>query len=359
MLTDVLPYYIFLAIIIIIYYKANAENANNKFWLIISILVMTLFAGLRAPTVGTDTGSYVRGFLNFTGNFDYTSALDILTHEPGYFLLQLIAHELSSEYWILLCLIAGVCYSLVIVTVGKHSQNKVLSLFIYITLGYYTFCFNAARQAIALSIYITALSCISNGKFIRYVLTVFIAAMFHKSVVIALPLYFLFRMKYSWKSIGLLVIAGVGISRILPSLLVSASSLEDRYILYAYGQATGGYMLTFFYVVLSLFFIFMRRKIPVRSLKSYDIYLQMLMCGSVIYLIVSLSGAYVELTRFAAYFQISSIFLFATVYNTNYKTISLPFLSLICIGCLVFFYIFITSMAGLIPYEFNPNLKIL
>lgn len=353
MVLGVLPYYIFLAVVMIV--CASQQKQKSKVPLIVIFLCMVLFAGLRNQSVGTDTMSYVNSFNNLDNRSLSEDFIEILSDEPGFYLLQIFARQISGNYWVILSVVSGICYAFVLYSIKRHSENRILSLFIYITFGYYTFCFNASRQAIALSIYLLALPSLYKRNFIKYSIFVCVAALFHKTVLIAIPLYFLFIMKYSWKSLSLAAIAAIVISRRLPSLLSAAAGLEDRYLLYSVGRATGGYLLTLFYVMMSVFFILIRKRIPIAQRNEYDIFLQMLICGSIIYLIVSLSGAYVELTRFAAYFQIASIFLFAKIYNGRIKIISPIIMNAICMGCLIFFYIFLTSMAALVPYSINSN----
>lgn len=354
----VLPYYIFLALVMLVYRSRPKTKEHDRISIseIVTACILVLFAGLRDETVGTDTMGYVRSFDEIYSKNLSDEVSEMLLQEPGFYFLKLFSHIFSDNYAAFLCTISALCYGLVMIAIHKHSENRALSLFVYITLGYYTFCFNAARQALALSVYLLALPCILNRNLIRYCILVAVAALFHRTVLIALPLYFMFTMKYSWKSVLLTITVAVLTSVMLPSLIDSASTIEARYAYYSNAEAKGGYMLTAFYVMLALFFVFMRGHVPKKERKEYDIYLQMLICGSVIYLVVSLSGAYVELTRFAAYFQVASIFLFAMVYNAKKHLIPQPFMAAIRVGCLIFFYIFLTSMADLVPYSFNSTL---
>lgn len=356
---DVLPYFLFLSVIMATYSFAGNYNSSKRIFntpTIVCIILMSLFAGLRSPEVGTDTGAYIRMFFKTTSyelDWDYLK----WDNEPGFYLLQHVVNIISSNYSVLLIVIALICYTLVLRSIRLHSLNGLLSLFIYITLGYYTFCFNAARQALALSIYMIAISYIIERKFIRYALVVIVASMFHKSIIIALPLYFLFRAKYSIKNVFFVTICGFAIATALPMLLQEASSIEGRYEIYMTKGITGGYLLTFFYTVLAIFFIFYHKKITgIERLRRYDVFLNMLICGSAIYLVVSLTGSYVELTRFAAYFQMASMFLFAEIYNAKCHMISKGMLAGIIVMSLVFFYIFVTTLAGLVPYRLNPTL---
>ena len=100
----------------------------------------------------------------------------------------------------------------------------------------------------------------------------------------------------------------------------------------------------------------MRSNVLRKDLQQYDIFLQMLVCGSVIYLVVSLTGSYVELTRFAAYFQIATIFLFAKLYKSADRENWSIVLPIFVCGCLAFFFIFLTTRAALVPYKLNTTL---
>lgn len=358
MFESALPYFAFLGVTITIYSFHRNFQVKTVFnpAIILVFMCMALFAGLRDKYVGTDTAAYVYGFSNVLNKPLEGDYIDIFFDEPGYYLLEVFVHLFTDQYWGVLFAIAGICYVNVLYTINKYSENKILSLFTYITLGYYLFCFNAARQAIALSIYLLALPCIEKKQIVKYCTIVVIAAMFHKTILIMLPIYFILRMRYSWKSISLIIISGLIIANMLPSLIVSASQIDEKFISYASMKATGGYMLTIFYILLTLFFMIMRKNIVTEKINEYDIFLLMLICGSVIYLVVILSGAYVELTRFAAYFQIASIFLFAKIYNSQKHIVSTGIMAMMCVGCLIYFYIFVTRMGNLIPYTFNPEL---
>ena len=205
-----------------------------------------------------------------------------------------------------------------------------------------------------MAIYMLSIPYLKNKQFVKYTIIVLCAALFHKSIVVAIPLYFFFTMRFSLKSVILAIIGGLAIGYYLPALLSIGESLEARYALYSEGNATGGYLLTAFYVALAIFFITQRKSITRESLYLYDVFLNMLIVGSAIYIIVALSGAYVELTRFAAYFQIASVFLWPFILKERKVPISKPVLIIAVIGHLGFFAIYLSKMANLTPYILNP-----
>lgn len=351
------PYFAFLFISLLLAYLAYRGQERHYFFVFLLYLVLTLFAGLRSAVVGTDTSGYARGFEDlFYLDKQLESGLSALTDEPGFYYLQKWLGQVSNEYYVLLIGIALVFCFFVMISICKQSKMPVLSFFVFITLGYYTFVFNAARQGIAMAIYMTAIPYIIDKQFWKYTLVVLCAALFHKSIVVAIPLYFFFAMRFSPRSVALAIIGGIVIGVSLPVLLDFGASLETRYELYSEGSATGGYLLTAFYAALAIFFVLQRRFIQEETRPVYDVFLNMLIVGSAIYLIVTLTGAYVELTRFAAYFQISSVFLWPMLITERTEPLPRLLLALALIGHLGFFAIFLSKMANLTPYLFNPTL---
>ena len=325
--------------------------------LFVLFLVMTIFAGGRSADVGTDSGNYAKYFeeSRFKGK-EIGAGLEALTDEPGFYYLEKSLSSLSSEYYVLFMGIASLFCFFVLLSISRNSVKPILSLFVFITLGYYTFVFNAARQGLAMAIFMAAIPYLIRNRFLPYLLIIFCAAMFHKTIVVAIPLFFIVRMKFSWKSLAILIAGGFLVGYLLPAFLSYSSTLEDRYMLYNEGGETGGYMLTLFYVILTVFFILQRQYINEEILGRYDIYLHMLVVGTAIYLIVAIMGAYVEVNRFAAYFQFSSIFLWPLLLKYRKKPLNKAIFYVALIGHLGFFALFLSKMSNLTPYLWNPNL---
>lgn len=349
-----LPYYILLAIVMLIAWQY--DKMSKKTWapVVLIFIVMTLFIGLRDASVGTDTGHYARSF----ENFDYVDANDSLRldNEPGWWILSWIGRMLGTNYAALLILIAATTYASVLTVIKKHSDSLLISLFVYITLCYFTFCVNAARQGIAVGIYMLSFPYLLKHDFKRYVLMVLAAAMFHKTVVVAIPMYFLFNMKYSVKTIAIMVLGSVALTSMLPVLLNYGASMEQRYQLYLEESHGGGEMLTVFYVAMAVYFIIQRKYIHTEFRRKYDTFLLMFISGSTIYLLVVLMGLYIEITRFAAYFQVAAIFLWPMILNNPNHRVTSTYRGIIILGHLGFMAIFLTRMANLVPYMLNSTL---
>lgn len=335
------------------------KNQKNKASLFAVLLVMTLFAGLRSAEVGTDAAGYARRFLS--DSWELTGDIwEQIKSEPGFFFLNKFLALFSNKYWVLFTGIALLTYSCVLKSVKSETNKILIPIFVFITLGFYTFVFNAARQGLAVAVYMLSYQYLFDDfkkGFPRYCFFVFLAAMFHKTVIIALPLYFLFRQRFCIKVCLIIVLLGYLIGMSLPAFFAYAGTLESRYLIYS-TQASGGELLTVFYVIMSVFFIIWRSKVDQSYKRKYDVFLNMMLFGTLIYVIVQLSGVYVELTRFAAYFQVSAIFLWSFIYLSRKKP-SPAFSLVIVVGHLLFYFIFCTRMASLVPYKFNPEIAFL
>lgn len=349
-----LIYYIFLAIVMI-FATANDKSTKNKLPLFCILAVMVLFAGLRSAEVGTDASGYARSFEEGRGEIE-GGWLTQLTKEAGFYYFNLFLSKLSNEYIVLFTGIALLTYTFAITAIKKETEKVAIPLFFFITLGLYTFVFNAARQGLAVAIYMLAFRYLFEKGckgFIKYCIVVLFAATFHKTVIIALPLYYIFRQPFSIKVLVLNAAMGIGIGAVMPSFLLFASTQESRYALYS-TQVGGGEMLTLFYVMVTIFFIYWRKKIDIEYLPKYDVFLNIMLFGTLIFVVVQIEGLYVEMMRFAAYFQVVSIFLWAYIYQSKTRPTSFFSLAIIA-GHLAYYFIFCSKMANLVPYSFNPS----
>lgn len=348
-------YYVFLAFAMI-FATIYSKNPKMKLALFVTLAIMTLFAGLRSAEVGTDAAGYARGF-EYGRNELEGGFWKQIKEEPAFFYLNRYLAMISNQYWILFTGIAFLAYSCVLIAV-KHQTNKIaIPLFVFITLGLYTFVFNAARQGVAVGVYMLSFKYLFEKglkSFVKYCVFVFLAAMFHKTVIIALPLYYLFRLRYSVKVLVLIIALGIIMGVMMPTFLAFASSQEDRYMLYT-TQASGGEMLTLFYIFITIFFIIQRNNVDSKYLSKYDVFLNMMLFGTLIYVVVQILGVYVEMTRFASYFQVAAVFLWVYIYQSKARP-KILYSFAIFIGHLVYYYIFCSKMAGLTPYMFNQSI---
>ena len=349
-----LPYfYILIASLFIVWVYQKTKSLP---FFILLCLILTIFVGLRSTHVGTDSGGYARAFLSMG---DYSNLLDAMYNistEKGWNALNWLLYQICPRYCFYFIIIGFLSTIGPLILIKNLSSSIVISLFFYITLGFYLFGFAGMRQALAVSIYAMSYKYLINRQFIKYLITVIVAACFHQTVLIALPLYFIFTLEFSKIRIILITIGTAILGLYVDDIMLFLIHFEERYEVYNEIQG-GGSLFALFYIVMMIFFVSQRNKIREEHISKYDTMLMMLVVGSMIYLMVTISGLYGEVTRLALYFQLSIILLWSYLFTYRKRKLNL-ILSLSIIGVhLVYFYIYLKKIGGIVPYTMNLMLN--
>jgi transmembrane protein EpsG len=324
-------------------------------YIFIGSLILIVFAGFRASSVGTDTNNYVDIFknINLYKSIDMSSNIEYL-----YIILNKIAYFFYEDYISLLTSIAIITVYFNIKVISKLSINFWLSIYTYIALGGYAFFFNGARQAIAVAIFGMAILQIYNKNLKRYIFWVFIASLFHLTALVMLPLYFLNFNKVSLKKsvvIGFLFTALITYFSII--LGFANDSIIDRYSIYETRKASGGYILTLFYLINTICLVYLKNRISILYLKKYNFFLNLCILHTLIYIVVQFTGIDINLIRLASYFQLGFILIYPIIFK-EFKIFKDIFPRLLFLGVhILFYYVYLGKMSNLVPYTFNPILN--
>ncbi|WP_338655187.1 EpsG family protein [Sporosarcina psychrophila] len=170
----------------------NIET-KNKFIIILSSLGIILVQSLRSPSVGVDVIGYLIGY-ELIESIDVFSNDKLFNYEIGYMIYSLIFAKLNFSNQIYITVIVLSIIIPVAYTLYKNSKNLSISIFIYITLGFFAFSFSGLRQMIAIAIVFYSFKYIKERKIIKFLLFIFLGWTFHISAIIfifAYPLYFI------------------------------------------------------------------------------------------------------------------------------------------------------------------------
>ncbi|WP_308636708.1 EpsG family protein [Paenibacillus silvisoli] len=161
--------------------------------------IFLLLAAFRDSVVGNDTAEYVRQFGYYKGLPYFNYNLDISRYESGYVLLNTVIKTFTDNYTVLLFIVSLFYLYSVGRFINNYSKFIWLSVFIFYTLGIYFMVFNLLRQCIAIGIFIIAIDFIIKGKPFKYLLSILLATLFHKTAIVLLPLYLLRNKKMNFK----------------------------------------------------------------------------------------------------------------------------------------------------------------
>lgn len=217
------------------------QKVAYLFWSILPIFILLAF---RADSVGMDTPNYIRSFENqkLPEHLQYED--DRI--EIGYVFLEgLIAKTLSNPQWLFIITALFICLSIGHF-IYQTAKEPMLALLFFITLGFFQFTLSGIRQSIALSITLWLYPFIKQKQFIRFIIGLFIASLFHKSAWLFLPAYFIAQQKITPIRILIELLGFLLLFLSAERLLLITADIMD----YNYGIEETGNGYIFFIIVL-------------------------------------------------------------------------------------------------------------
>lgn len=298
------------------------------------LLFLAIF---KSPEYGVDSSAYTAWFLQWRE----MSLLDVLKYygtEPGYIAINKIIGFFTDDIVIFYGILAVITLIPQFIFIKKYSMLTGLSLVIFTALGFHEFSMSILRQALALAIYVWGFKYISERKFWKYALFVFLAFCFHKTAAITIFLYFL----YPWKSTFSRLLASFGVSLALflfsPWILSLLNQWAGKSYELNYVAGRNLYILLWF--LTGGIFLIGKKRINNESIKVHYDSLNMAAVFQ------SLSMAMDTFARAIQYYQMSLIILISdVVYHIGLKEKKNQrfFVPIYFVLCVVFYFYYITA----------------
>lgn len=190
-------YYILLLYILLLYIlqqlRMPLSSKNYTFLVASAIFVIIAF---RDYSVGVDTLTYKELFYSSEQYVKhYKTNIPNITSECLFFLTANMVRLMRLGDRIYFIIISLFMVLSITIFIKRYSKSQFLSYWLYITLGLLALSMSALRQMIALSVILFSFNYLIEEKKVKYVVTVFIASLFHFSAIIMLPIYFLRKIK--------------------------------------------------------------------------------------------------------------------------------------------------------------------
>lgn len=194
-----------IAVVGIVFCERKPSHAKDIIFLITAALVMVVMASLRAESVGVDNPMY-RGYFELVSQNDASflfSAANQYRIEMGYGLLNFLVSRVTTDYRVFAGVLAALTIGLRVVAVYRQSASVWLSLFVYVSFGFFGYSLVTLRQEMAVSIVLFAIPFLQRKKPIPFFVLIILAALFHKSTLILLPFYFFARLPINKLTLGI------------------------------------------------------------------------------------------------------------------------------------------------------------
>lgn len=190
------------------------KKKDKQMLLMLTCVVMALMAGFRDPSLWADTGVYVMSFEDYTNPLYEWSQIDepFGYSEYGFYFLGVIFKTFSTNTTLYLIFIAALTFIFMYKDFKRYCYYPLFGVAAYISRFYFTRNYMQIRAGLSYAIILWAVQYISTRDWKRYFFCILIALQFHKSAVLAVPLYFLCMIKikkwHIWTGIAIAFILG-------------------------------------------------------------------------------------------------------------------------------------------------------
>ncbi|MEG1428798.1 MAG: EpsG family protein, partial [Hydrogenoanaerobacterium sp.] len=156
---------------------------NDAIFLTLTSVVLIVMSTIRASAVGVD---YWQSYLPYfeqvcSGGWEFiTGDANMFKTEFGYGFLNYIISFFGNTQMTFAFGIALVCIGLTAVFLWKYSPSVWMSMFVFISFGFFGYTLCTLRHQIAICIFMFALPYLQKKKLVPYVLIVLLSATFHK-----------------------------------------------------------------------------------------------------------------------------------------------------------------------------------
>lgn len=352
-----LPY---ILVFIICIFLNSISSRKRTTPLLLSCLILSLFAGVRDKNIGADTDFYPHWYISASQSIhDFIDLITLETDlDKGYLFLYWIGSWISNQYWIglfLTELVISVFTFLGFLRLSKHFKGGL----VIFTTAYLFIIFNNTlnlmRQECAISICFFAFSYLWEKKWLPYLCWTFVAYTFHSSAIITLVLPFLLMVssisndkKRKALTLSLLLIMGI-ITTTFWTLLSMIGDLGLFNAAYATRYGEGGsfegnerfsYSLSLLCMMFYLIMYISYRK----RIISKNVFTFQLLVTTCYLSCLSLGTLSMYLPRIGLFFLILSIYFFSI--GLSSKRIN-PVQKVCCISYLIAYWIFIYVIKGM------------
>lgn len=204
---------------------------KDKLFITIMAIVLIMFVGLR--TNYNDTGAYRHAYESIQPGFSAFEKLNwALGANPGFNVTNILLKSSGVSTQSFVMFYAAVTLGIYIWFLRKYTRNIWLTLFLFFTMGGYTFTMAAVKQCVAVAFCLIAVDRSIQKKYGAFGFWIILAATFHPYSLMYLITPFLNFGPWTKKTfllLGLFATIGIGLESLLGTLLNVTTMLGEGY----------------------------------------------------------------------------------------------------------------------------------
>ena len=207
--------------------KFLAKYNRKELYLLITFIILFLISSLRGSDVGTDTKTYMTMF-NEIGINDIKSFSSM---EPLFYLLNLVTYFISSNSHAIIFVMSLITIFSFGLYTFHFSKDYLLSVIIFLGLGYYFLTFNISRQMLGFAMILFSLYFYQKNDNKLSILFLIFAVLTHYSMLVWVPFYIFSYFKINTKKL-LMIICSLPIFVIFFLLIFNKIVVFTHYFVY-------------------------------------------------------------------------------------------------------------------------------
>ena len=330
--------------------EITRRQGLNALSLLAVFTILFLLSALRME-VGNDYETYVDTIHEiYVGGYVVT--------EPLFNAVVKVLCELSGgeNYLLVFAAFAFVTIWIFLKVLYEQTENFTLSFFLFMTLGIYFRTFNTVRYYFVLAITMYSFRYILKKEYIKFILLIVLAAFFHKSVLVVIPIYFLANLPWRKWMVAVLGIGAAGMiclrDLIMKIALELYPSYKDTVFLETETGLTGNLMSVFRCILVLILGMICYRE-AVKDKKENEFYFKLNFLAILMYL----SCSFLPLVGRIGYYLMTSHVLFlpsvlGRIENAKKKKI---LTALVIVAGVIYFMLFLKSAnqpgVRVLPYK--------
>lgn len=337
--------------------RRTRKSFQNRLLITGIFWILFLMMALRFD-IGNDYRQYTQ-----TAHEAYVGGY-VVTEAGFNWLVRLLYWLAGGEYYeLLFAVFAFATLLFFLKAFARQSASFSQTFFLFMTLGLYFQTFNTVRYYLALSIALFSMKYVLEKDSLKFVFWIGIAALFHKSVLLVLPVYWI--ASFAWKRwqivAGLLASAAcfLGKSIVLKIALVLYPSYKNTIYLEGGGSWTST-LRTLAVLALYVWFVYgYWHTCEERVLNEQKWYRELRFYGQ-LNLLALVTGTFFSflpvVTRISYYFGVSQLFMIPLILqNIKEQKIRRRMTAMIFAACILYFVIFLLQAhqdgVKLLPYK--------
>ncbi len=181
--------------------KGDKYKLLKKLEFAIIFLTLAVFSAIR-DEIGVDYASYMNHIQNIQlGKPNYM--------ESGFKFLAKVIGRINSNPRLVIIVFAILTSFFYIKAIYEQSSNVLMSIFIFLSWGYYFFTFNTIRNYFALAMCLYSLKFLKEKKYTIFLILILLASTIHKSALVCIPIYLLANYDFTLNQLRFMILCPV------------------------------------------------------------------------------------------------------------------------------------------------------